>query len=74
VDADRRVARVRLPPLPLAVPASVQLDAEEPAPEAPRPIGVIGGKLDQRQLGGDHRGDDRGGTQSHAATAPRAAL
>jgi hypothetical protein len=70
-DANRGLSRVRLPPLPLALLASIQLDVEESAPEALRALGIIGGKLDQRQMGVDHGGDDRRSPSSHLAPRRR---
>src|SRR3954465_6650792 len=47
MDADRRLRRPRDPALTLPLPARLELDAEEPGPESPRALRVVGGKLDQ---------------------------
>jgi hypothetical protein len=47
MDTDRWGVRVRLPTLALSLLASLQLNAEEPGPEASRALGIVGGKLDE---------------------------
>ena len=47
VDPDLRAARVRLPPASLARSPVLELDLEQPRPEAPGPLVVVGRKLDQ---------------------------
>ena len=47
MDADRGGFGARLPALPLAGAASLQLHAEELRPEAPGALGIVSGKLDQ---------------------------
>src|ERR1700730_10036806 len=46
--ADRR-PRVRLPALSLRTFASLQLNSEKLAPEAPRPLGIVSRELDEGQ-------------------------
>ncbi len=61
VHAERGLAHVRLPALTFGVLAARgQLDVEQAGPEAPRALGVIGGKLDQRQRTTGHRSHDSG--------------
>ena len=55
VDAHRR-ARARLPALSLFTRARLELRAEQARPEATCPVRVIGGELDQRELGAGHLG------------------
>ena len=49
VNAERHVTVARLPACALAVAARLELDAQQPAPEPPRALRVVGGELDQRQ-------------------------
>jgi hypothetical protein len=48
MDTDRWSSRVRLPALALSLVAGLQLDAEEPYPEASGALGIVGGKFDER--------------------------
>jgi hypothetical protein len=45
---------VRLPATSLALPASFELDAQEPDPEALRALGVVGGELEQGERRSGH--------------------
>jgi hypothetical protein len=49
VDAECGISRARLPALAFPTDPSVQLNAEELAPEAPGAVRIVGRKLDQRQ-------------------------
>ena len=69
MDPDRRRRRVRLPALSL-VPG-LERGPEQSGPEAPSPLGVIRGKLDQRQSRAGHRQDN---SRAEAALSMLAAV
>lgn len=54
VYANSGDAQVRLPALPLGVPARVQLNAEKLPPKMSGPLRLIGGELNDRQRQGSH--------------------
>jgi hypothetical protein len=47
MDAQRAIAGARLPTAALGVAAGSELDAEQPGPETPSALGIVGGKFDQ---------------------------
>ena len=63
MEPNRRGRRVCLPALPIV--SGLEGTSEQGGPEASSPLGVIGGKLDQRQPRAGHTQDN-----SHAATVP----